>query len=85
MGGDKVQLIVFDTFETRGRAERIGENPKTGEEVIVSACKVPAFKPCKTLKDAINKQHGKARLIQERMYLACCAVYCNISSPDSDT
>ena len=53
--GDKVQFIGFGTFETRDRAERIGKNPQTGEEVTIAACKVPVFKPSKALKEAVNK------------------------------
>ena len=53
--GDKVQLIGFGTFETRERGERTGKNPRTGEEVKIAACKNPAFKAGKALKDAINK------------------------------
>ena len=52
--GDKVQLIGFGTFETRDRGERTGKNPRTGEEVKIAACKNPAFKAGKALKDAIN-------------------------------
>lgn len=53
--GDKVQLIGFGTFETRERGERTGKNPRTGEEVKIAACKNPAFKAGKALKDAVNK------------------------------
>lgn len=53
--GDKVQLIGFGTFETRERGERTGKNPRTGETVTIAACKAPAFKAGKALKDAVNK------------------------------
>ena len=53
--GDKVQLIGFGTFESRERAERTGINPLTKENITVPACKVPAFKAGKALKDAVNK------------------------------
>lgn len=53
--GDKVQLIGFGTFEVRERAARTGRNPKTGEEITIAAAKVPAFKPGKALKEAVNK------------------------------
>ena len=53
--GDKVQLVGFGTFETRERGERIGKNPRTKEEVKIAACKAPAFKAGKALKDAVNK------------------------------
>ena len=55
VSGDKVQLIGFGTFETRMRGERTGKNPRTGEVVTIAACKTPAFKAGKALKDAVNK------------------------------
>lgn len=53
--GDKVQLVGFGTFEVRAREARKGKNPKSGEEIDIPACKVPAFKAGKGLKDAVNK------------------------------
>ena len=53
--GDKVSLIGFGTFEARERGERIGKNPRTGEEVKIAACKAPVFKAGKALKDAVNE------------------------------
>ena len=56
VAGDKVQLIGFGTFETRDRAAREGRNPrKPGEMIKITACKAPAFKAGKALKDAVNK------------------------------
>lgn len=52
--GDNVQLIGFGTFETRERSARKGRNPQTGQEINISASKVPAFKAGKTLKDAVK-------------------------------
>ena len=52
--GGKVQLVGFGTFEVSERSERIGRNPKTGEEMIIAASKAPKFKAGKALKDAIN-------------------------------
>ena len=51
---DKVQLPGFGTFEVRERAARTGRNPHTGETIEIAAAKVPAFKPGKGLKDAIQ-------------------------------
>ena len=53
--GDTVQLVGFGTFEVRKREARTGRNPQTGEEIAIPACKVPAFKPGKAFKDAVNK------------------------------
>ncbi len=53
--GDKVSMVGFGTFETKTRAERIGRNPKTKEEIKIAATRVPGFKAGKALKDAIAK------------------------------
>ena len=52
---DKVQIVGFGTFEARERKEKIGKNPRTGEEVKIAASVVPAFKAGKAFKDATNK------------------------------
>ncbi|MBQ8003368.1 MAG: HU family DNA-binding protein [Clostridia bacterium] len=52
--GDKVALIGFGTFEVRERAARTGKNPATGETIEIAACKAPAFKAGKALKDAVK-------------------------------
>ena len=51
---DKVQIPGFGSFEVRERAARTGRNPHTGETIEIAAAKVPAFKPGKSLKDAIQ-------------------------------
>lgn len=51
--GDKVKLIGFGTFEVRGRAARIGRNPKTKEPVDIPPSKQPMFRPGKALKEAV--------------------------------
>ena len=51
---DKVSLVGFGAFETKVRPERVGRNPRTKEEVKISACKAPVFKAGKALKDALN-------------------------------
>lgn len=53
--GDKVQLVGFGTFEVRNRAARKGHNPQTGAELKIAACKAPAFKAGKALKNIVNK------------------------------
>ncbi|MBR5468633.1 MAG: HU family DNA-binding protein [Firmicutes bacterium] len=52
--GGKVQLVGFGTFEVAERAERVGRNPQTGENMTISASKAPKFKAGKALKDAVN-------------------------------
>tara|TARA_A100001011_G_scaffold116019_1_gene122496 strand:- start:269 stop:541 length:273 start_codon:yes stop_codon:yes gene_type:complete len=51
---ESVALVGFGTFLVRERAARTGRNPKTGETIQIAAAKVPAFKPGKALKDALN-------------------------------
>jgi len=52
--GEKIQMVGFGTFEVKDRAERIGRNPKTKEEIIIAASKSPSFKAGKSLKEAVN-------------------------------
>ena len=52
--GDKVQLVGFGSFEVKARAERIGRNPRTKEQIKIPASKVPVFKAGKALKDAVE-------------------------------
>lgn len=53
--GEKVSLVGFGTFEVSERAERIGRNPRTNEQVTIPASKSVKFKAGKALKDAVNK------------------------------
>jgi len=52
---DPVALVGFGTFTVRDRAACIGRNPQTGAPIQIKAAKVPAFKPGKALKDALNQ------------------------------
>ncbi len=51
---ESVSLVGFGTFLVRERAARTGRNPQTGAPIQIAAAKVPAFKPGKALKDALN-------------------------------
>ena len=55
VGGGKVQLVGFGSFETKERNARVGRNPRTKEEIEIPASRVPVFKAGKALKDAIVK------------------------------
>ena len=50
----KVKIAKFGTFILRNKSERIGRNPKTKEEKIISARNVILFKPSRELKHFIN-------------------------------
>ena len=52
--GETVKLSSFGSFVVRSKGERIGRNPKTGEEVPIAPRRVLVFKPSAVLKDRIN-------------------------------
>lgn len=52
--GENVKLSSFGSFQVRSKSERIGRNPKTGEEVPILPRKVLVFKPSNVMKDKIN-------------------------------
>lgn len=52
--GEEVSLMGFGDFMVKKRAERVGRNPKTNEEITIPETKVPAFKAYKALKDAVK-------------------------------
>ena len=54
VNGGKIQLVGFGTFEVAERGEREGRNPKTGEDMMISASRTPKFKAGKALKDMVN-------------------------------
>lgn len=51
---DSVTLVGFGTFVQRHRGARTGKNPQTGNPVTIKASNTVAFKPGKSLKDAVN-------------------------------
>lgn len=53
--GEEIAIQGFGKFLVRERAARKGRNPQTGEEVLIPAVKVPAFKAGKILKDAVKQ------------------------------
>lgn len=52
--GDKIKISGFGNFVIRGKNERIGRNPQTGEQIKISARRVLTFKPSQVLKAMIN-------------------------------
>lgn len=47
---EQVKLSGFGNFDLRNKRERPGRNPKTGEEIPISARRVVTFKPGQKLK-----------------------------------
>jgi DNA-binding protein HU-beta len=62
----KVQLIGFGTFAARERAARTGKNPQTGKPIKIAAATVPAFKPGKAFKEAVNVKPAKKKAAKKK-------------------
>ena len=54
----KLKLTKFGTFFVRSKKSRIGRNPKTKEDKIISERNVVLFKPSKEFKEFINSKNG---------------------------
>ena len=54
--GETVKISSFGSFSVRSKGQRIGRNPKTGEEVPILPRKVLVFRASHVLKDQINGQ-----------------------------
>jgi integration host factor subunit alpha len=54
VGGETVKISSFGSFYVREKGQRIGRNPKTGEEVPILPRRVLVFRPSHVLKDRIN-------------------------------
>jgi integration host factor subunit alpha len=52
--GDAVKLSSFGSFGIRQKGQRVGRNPKTGEEVPITPRRVMVFRPSNIMKDRIN-------------------------------
>ncbi|WP_233345390.1 integration host factor subunit alpha [Litorimonas taeanensis] len=52
--GENVKLAGFGTFSLRDKKERIGRNPKTGEEVPITSRRVLVFKPSQVLRERVD-------------------------------
>lgn len=57
--GNRVSMVGFGTFDSKDRPERLGRNPKTGEEMTFPAARVPTFSFGKTFKDRVKEEEGE--------------------------
>ena len=55
--GRPVKLSGFGNFQLRDKAQRPGRNPKTGEEIAITARRVVTFHASQKLKDSVAKTH----------------------------
>lgn len=56
--GENVKLSGFGNFQLRDKSERPGRNPKTGEEIPISARRVVTFKPGQKLRARVEAYAG---------------------------
>ena len=52
--GETVKISSFGSFSVRSKSERIGRNPKTGQEVPITPRRVLSFRPSHILRDRLN-------------------------------
>ena len=52
--GHEVKLSGFGNFQLRDKSSRPGRNPRTGEDVEISARRVVTFKPGQKLKESVK-------------------------------
>jgi integration host factor subunit alpha len=53
--GETVKISSFGTFSVREKAQRVGRNPKTGEEVPILPRRVLSFRPSHLMKDRVAR------------------------------
>ena len=56
--GDSVKLSGFGNFQLRDKPQRPGRNPKTGEELPISARRVVTFHASQKLKAMVEEAHA---------------------------
>ena len=57
--GESVKLSGFGNFQLRDKPQRPGRNPKTGEDIPITARRVVTFHPSQKLKAMVEKsRHG---------------------------
>ena len=54
--GHRIEIRGFGSFSINRRPPRIGRNPRSGEQVVISEKLVPHFKPGKALREAVDAQ-----------------------------
>ena len=52
--GEKVKISGFGNFLVRGKNQRVGRNPQTGEQIMIEARRVLTFRPSQVLKAMLN-------------------------------
>ncbi|MFD0915599.1 integration host factor subunit alpha [Pseudahrensia aquimaris] len=61
VAGETIKLSSFGTFSIRSKNERVGRNPKTGQEVPITPRRVMVFRPSNILKEKVLEGNGGAK------------------------
>ena len=56
--GEQIKLSGFGNFDLRDKNQRPGRNPKTGEEIPITARRVVTFRPGQKLKSRVEVYAG---------------------------
>ena len=56
--GERIEIRGFGSFSLNYRPPRLGRNPKTGEEIPITARRVVTFHPSNKLKTLVDKHYG---------------------------
>ncbi len=59
VSGESVKISSFGTFSIRDKNERVGRNPKTGEEVPIAPRRVLTFRPSHLMKERVDVGNKK--------------------------
>lgn len=59
--GEEIKISGFGNFQLRDKPQRPGRNPKTGEEVPITARRVVTFHASQKLKGMVERYYDKQR------------------------
>ena len=95
VSGEDVLISGFGKFCVKGKGQRRGRNPQTGNDLMLGARRVVIFKCSKVLKDKINRERRRHPRISKRLpfkfktedfdifaetiNLCCNGVYCTVN------
>jgi len=60
INNEQVKLSGFGNFDLLNKSQRPGRNPKTGEDVVISARRVVTFRSGQKLKDRVDREYVKS-------------------------
>ncbi len=64
--GEQVKLSGFGNFDLRDKNQRPGRNPKTGEDIPITARRVVTFRPWAEVKEPGRERFAQRRVIRSR-------------------